>query len=100
MLKRHYSREAASEALKLCSLKKVEKKGAEEVPQRSHYPSLYISSDKLPALKGLDVGDKVKILGEAEVSGISTIDEDGKKASYTLNILKLGLKKGGESKGV
>lgn len=53
-----------------------------------YYPSLSFTSEELPCLKGMDVGDKINLLMQCEISGLNKNNKD--KTSYTLKIKKAG----------
>ena len=43
--------------------------------QQKHYERIHFTTDKMPGLKGANVGDKVTLTLEAEICGIDTDEE-------------------------
>ena len=53
------------------------------------YPSLRISQDRLPTLKGLTVGDEVTIIARGEVKGVEAYND---RVNYTIELREAGVK--------
>lgn len=58
------------------------------------YPCIRLTTSQLPGLKGLDVGDKVKLIVDAEVKGIniSYQAKNGSETSVELKFLQANAK--------
>jgi hypothetical protein len=65
--------------------KKMEKPQVEPVPSTKDdvsYPHLYIDSDQMPDLKGVEVGDEIVLTVKAKVTGVRSEEHDGKSCTY------------------
>ena len=60
-----------------CGCEDCAKREAGKEEQKKHYPRESFTTEQMPTLKGLNVGDKVKIVIECEVCSVSQGDEYG-----------------------
>jgi len=68
-----------------------------ESPKKNekYYPTLYLSTKQLTALKGKKPGDKLTLLVDAEVKGFSLRSTKGKEeeGNYDIEVQKIGISK-------
>lgn len=52
-----------------------------------HYPCLYVDSDQLPELEGVEVGDEFTVTFKVKVKAVDVRETDeGKKSNYDLEL--------------
>lgn len=63
-----------------------------ENKNKKHYPSLHLSDEEFPALKGKDVGDKLSVMMDCVIAGYDMNQSQGqkKKVDYRLEIHRMG----------
>lgn len=63
-----------------------------ENKNKKYYPSLHLSDEEFPVLKGKEVGDKLSIMVDCVIAGCDMNQSQGqkKKVNYRLEIHKMG----------
>lgn len=60
--------------------------------KKKYYPHEYYSTEQMPSLEGCQMGDKVKLVFEGEITGVEERQNDeGTKINYTIEIKKGGV---------
>lgn len=71
---------------------------AEGKKEKKHYPHHYYTTEQMPEMSGKKVGDKVKLVFEGVITGMSMNDHGkGEKTEYTVEMRKGSCEDMGES---
>lgn len=58
------------------------------------YPTMYVNEKEVPSLKGLKMGNKIRLVATGEITGTSQHNDN--PMSFDIKLKKIAIEKGGE----